>query len=97
MRQCPTPKGGPGHRPLIAHQISGCVCVERQQEHYHKCHGCVFRGKPMEFVLAETNGVQRDGTLTADRTSRFERDAEIPQPPSRNGAPVQPAATPDKV
>ncbi len=67
MRQCPTPEGGPGSRPLIAHQISACVCVERQQEYYHKCHRCVYRGTPTDWVFEaqpsqrSLNGTNREG------------------------------------
>ncbi len=97
MRQCPTPEGGPGHRPLIAHQITGCVCVERQREHYHKCYRCVFRGKPAEFVLADTNGVLRNGSVTPDRTGGLLRDGQIPKSPRRNSAPAERLPTPDTV
>ena len=99
MRQCPTPEGGPGQRPLIAHQIPGCVCVERQQEHYHKCHRCVFRGKPVEFVLPETIGVSRNGSLTPNRIGEPLRNQlgteQVLELPTRNGTPAKPL--PDKV
>ena len=82
MRQCPTPEGGPGSRPLIAHQISACVCVERQQEYYHKCHRCVFRGKPLDLGLPETSRAQRNGSVAQDRDQlRVEQTVELP---SRN-------------
>jgi hypothetical protein len=80
MRQCPTPEGGPALRPLIAHRISACECLERQQERYHKCHRCVFQGKPVDFALRETNGVHRNGVVTPG-----ERVVELP---NRNGRPL---------
>ena len=87
MRQCPTPEGGPGSRPLIAHQISACVCVERQQEHYHKCHRCVFRGQPAEFGLPETSRAQRNGSVAPNRDQlRVEQIVELP---NRNRVPVE--------
>ena len=49
MRQCPTLAGD--ERPLIAHTIVNGVCAQRQREFYHKCHRCVLRGKPLDFVL----------------------------------------------
>jgi hypothetical protein len=79
MRQCPTPEGGPASRPLIAHRISQCECVERQSEHYHKCHRCVFGGKPVDFTLGETNGAPRNGVAPVERVVEL---------PSRNGRPA---------
>ena len=35
---------------LITHCIDPSTCVRRQSEFYHKCHRCVFRGKPVDFV-----------------------------------------------
>jgi len=104
MRQCPTPEGGPGPRPLIAHRISGGDCVDRQREHYHKCHSCVFRGQAADCVLPETNGVHRNGAVASDRTSDPRRDQlrveQVVELPSRNGVPAagsrdKPTAVPD--
>ncbi|MCB9870238.1 MAG: hypothetical protein H6836_01305 [Planctomycetes bacterium] len=58
MRQCPTLTGD--ERPLIAHSIAECLCVERQREFYHKCHRCVFRGKPAGYQHEGSAG--RNGT-----------------------------------
>lgn len=57
MRQCPTLPGD--ERALIAHTIPGLLCLERQRDFYHKCHRCVFRGKPVDFVHqnSQLNGV----------------------------------------
>jgi len=98
MRQCPTPEGGPGIRPLIAHQITGGACVERQQEHYHKCHRCVHHGRGAELVLPATNSAERNGKVTADRTGELERDRlrveQTVELQSRNGVPEEPTVTP---
>ena len=80
MRQCPTPEGGPAVRRLIAHRISACECLERQHEHYHKCHGCAFRGKPLDFAWGETNGAHRNGVVTPGEP--------VVELPSRNGRPL---------
>lgn len=48
MRQCPTLEGE--SRPLIAHRIEASSCLARQRELYHKCHRCVYRGKPATYV-----------------------------------------------
>ncbi len=50
-RQCPTPQGD--LRPLIAHQVAVAVCMTRQREFYHKCHRCMYRGKPASFELED--------------------------------------------
>jgi len=84
MRQCPTPEGGPGSaRPLIAHRISVCDCAKRQQEHYHKCHGCVFRGAPADRAAPESNGTHRNGYVVLERP--VVRSEEKGGPLHRNG------------
>jgi hypothetical protein len=51
LRQCPTL---PAHgRQLIEHRIESAQCLERQRTQYHKCHRCVYRGKPAGFVIGE--------------------------------------------
>ena len=67
MRQCPTLPGD--ERALIAHTISGPLCLERQREFYHKCHRCVFRGKPADFAPqnSELNGVAPPSSKSADK------------------------------
>ena len=47
LRQCPTQVDA---QPLIAHRIEPCVCLERQRQLYHKCHKCVYRGEPANWV-----------------------------------------------
>lgn len=47
-RACPTLPGAT--RPLIEHRIEVPQCLERQRTLYHKCHRCVYRGKPATFV-----------------------------------------------
>jgi len=48
QRVCPTPAGDT--RPLICHQIAVELCMARQREFYHKCHRCLYRGKPADFT-----------------------------------------------
>ncbi|MFO1054093.1 MAG: hypothetical protein U1F36_17895 [Planctomycetota bacterium] len=63
MRECPTLSGDT--RALITHRIACASCMQRQREHYHKCHRCVYQGKPADFVAeapatlgrAEDNGL----------------------------------------
>ena len=70
LRQCPTIAGKSA--TLITHSIEGGLCQKRQREHYHKCHRCVYRGKPVDFSLDEDvasrlpveNGVARNGHTT---------------------------------
>lgn len=57
MRQCPTLAGD--ERPLIAHTIVNGVCMEQQRAFYHKCHRCIFSGKPADFVFEPES---RNGT-----------------------------------
>ena len=66
MRQCPTLEGD--DRPLIAHTIGPSLCLSRQRGFYHKCHRCVYRGKPADFSLNDEiphaphlNGSAREG------------------------------------
>ena len=49
MRHCPTLDGE--NRPLIAHTIGAGLCLSRQRGFYHKCHRCLYRGKPADFSL----------------------------------------------
>lgn len=99
MRQCPTPEGGPAARPLIAHRISACECVQRRNEHYHKCHGCVFGGKAVDLSLGDRNGAvtPRNGVAPMKRAVEpaVERVVErVVELPSRNGRPAPVVATP---
>jgi len=48
LRDCPTlPEDG---QALIRHRIAVPLCMRRQREQYHKCHRCVYRGQPADFV-----------------------------------------------
>ena len=49
MRHCPTLDGD--DRPLIAHTIGAGLCLSRQRTFYHKCHRCLYRGKPADFSV----------------------------------------------
>ena len=69
MRQCPTLRGD--ERPLFAHSIVNGVCMQRQREFYHKCHRCVFGGKPTDFVLDPTpDALHRNGTVQPRRRAK---------------------------
>ena len=50
-RECPTLPGD--SRSLIVHRIDTTLCMGRQREHYHKCHRCLYRGKPASYVAEE--------------------------------------------
>jgi hypothetical protein len=64
---------------LITHLIGVDVCMARQRGFYHKCHRCLYRGKPANWEPATTNGtlptngVSQNGTqngiAAADRTA----------------------------
>ena len=61
LRACPTLVGHV--RPLIAQLIPLELCETRQRELYHKCHRCVFRGRPASEVterLPAPNGKHPD-------------------------------------
>jgi hypothetical protein len=44
MRLCPSVEGSAS--PLITHRIGVDVCMARQRTFFHKCHRCIYRGKP---------------------------------------------------
>ena len=44
MRLCPSVEGSAS--PLITHRIGTEVCQARQASNFHKCHRCIYRGKP---------------------------------------------------
>jgi hypothetical protein len=60
---------------LITHLIGVDVCMARQRGFYHKCHRCLYRGKPANWEPATTNGsvpsngVSQNGNGAADRTA----------------------------
>lgn len=80
LRQCPTPPGDA--RALITHNIAVGTCLQRQREFYHKCHRCLYRGKPANYVAErqEVNGViaarEEDGE---ERASRAGERASMPE------------------
>jgi hypothetical protein len=83
MRHCPTLPGD--ERPLIAHSIVTGVCQQRQREFYHKCHRCVYAGKPADFVLdPPLDTTHRNGRVTS---------LEVDVDPAV-GAAVEPGQTP---
>ena len=51
LRRCPSPSGYA--LPLIIQAIRPELCLQRQREFYHKCHRCLYRGKPADFVANE--------------------------------------------
>lgn len=58
LRQCPTVPGKT--ESLITHAIRSGPCLQRQREHYHKCHRCVYRGKAADFVHEEVAAAAPD-------------------------------------
>jgi hypothetical protein len=43
--------------------------MQRQREFYHKCHRCVFGGKPTDFVLdPKPDAPHRNGTVQPEQT-----------------------------
>lgn len=84
MRLCPTVEGSPS--PLITHRIPADVCQARQGTNFHKCHRCIYRGKPVDWQPAdaadltiETNGVAA-GRNGAARQSRGPAPTRRPAP-----------------
>ena len=77
MRACPTLVEG--RRPLIAHLVTIASCESRQKGLYHKCHKCVFRGKPAsevtEFVPEPDVELAGVAPLTEERAPEPVRDA----------------------
>ena len=47
MRLCPSVEGSAS--PLITHRIGSDVCMARQRTFFHKCHRCIYRGKPADW------------------------------------------------
>lgn len=75
MRQCPTLPGA--DRPLIAHTIGCGLCMARQRDFYHKCHRCVYRAQPADFVFEpeHKNGTpQRKTPLDAEIAAAIARE-----------------------
>ncbi|MHC5064888.1 MAG: hypothetical protein ACYTG5_13045 [Planctomycetota bacterium] len=60
-RQCPSTNGAP--RPLITHRIGTDLCLQRQRENYHKCHRCIYKGKPASFELETEQPSSRNGAV----------------------------------
>ena len=63
LRPCPST---PGYSlPLIVQAIEPKQCLQRQREFYHKCHRCLFRGKPADYHLSAKEQIahqQLDGS-----------------------------------
>ena len=83
MRQCPTLEGE--GTPLITHMIVVDDCLSRQRGFYHKCHRCVYRGKPVGYeapaeklpaAIIRLEPEARNGTA---ETSTPSKPAEIPR------------------
>jgi hypothetical protein len=85
MRLCPTLEGDGA--PLITHLIGVEQCLSRQRGFYHKCHRCLFRGKPANFSVpakqsAEPTAVERNGTakvgweIDSAQSSRIPAESE---------------------
>lgn len=68
MRLCPTLAGD--DRALIAHSICASECTKRQQEFYHKCHRCLFRGKAEDYVPEPQVAASRNGTASPVEAER---------------------------
>lgn len=79
MRQCPTLEGE--SRPLIAHRIEAGSCLARQRELYHKCHRCVYRGKPAAYVHPSDSGAaEAEQEAAAARAPASAPDRAAPAP-----------------
>jgi hypothetical protein len=79
MRTCPTVQGSPS--PLITHRIGVDVCLARQRTFFHKCHRCVYRGKPADWKADEP------ATLTIELDALPPKPAVVRKPgrnPTRN-------------
>ncbi|MCA8974464.1 MAG: hypothetical protein KDC98_07065 [Planctomycetes bacterium] len=88
MRLCPTVEGSPS--PLITHRIGSGDCQSRQGTHFHRCHKCIYRGKPADWVsqdpahltveVGSANGVKNGIAGTSRKSSppsRPERPAKV--------------------
>lgn len=51
LRGCPSVPGD--KRPLIVHSIDTGICSKRQQNGFHRCHRCLYRGKPLDWIYEE--------------------------------------------
>lgn len=82
MRVCPT-VDGPA-QPLISHRIGVETCASRQQCNYHKCHRCLYRGKPAAWEPAT---VAADREIAASMTTVAARGVpanKVPVPHKRH-------------
>src|SRR5262245_19566056 len=86
MRDCPTVEGS--SIPLIIHRIGVGDCLQRQSCNYHKCHRCIFRGKPATWVPSE-NGVagERPAAATGERAVPS-RTVDVQRPERRRRKPI---------
>lgn len=90
MRDCPTVDGS--SIPLIIHRIGVGDCLQRQSCNYHKCHRCIFRGKPASWVPSENVAAgERHVAATGERAVPS-RTVDVPRPERRRRKPlVEPA------
>ena len=51
--------------PLIVHRISVPQCAQRQETGYHRCHRCVYRGRPLDWVYEEPQPFAPAAPVTA--------------------------------
>src|SRR5262245_58953104 len=92
MRDCPTVEGS--SIPLIIHRIGVGDCLQRQACNYHKCHRCIFRGKPAAWVPSE-NGAAGDRHVAATGERAVpSRTVDVPRPERRRRKPLGEPAKP---
>jgi len=91
MRDCPTVEGS--SIPLIIHRIGVGDCLQRQACNYHKCHRCVFRGKPVAWVPSE-NGASGERHVATGERAVPSRTVNVPRPERRRRKPLGEPAKP---
>ncbi|MFK7738976.1 MAG: hypothetical protein AB8H80_01540 [Planctomycetota bacterium] len=85
MRLCPSVESSAA--PLITHRIGADVCLARQDNNFHKCHRCVYRGKAKDWEsdhpdhavldVFAADGQDKDGQ---DKDGEGKKAVEIPRP-----------------
>lgn len=91
MRECPTVAGS--SIPLILHRVTVGACQERQECNYHKCHRCIYRGRPADW---RPDGEQQGGPQIAPAVAAREvlrRPVEVPLPAAPSQKPRRRRAT----
>lgn len=90
MRLCPSVEGSAS--PLITHRIGTEVCQARQASNFHKCHRCIYRGKPAAWE-PETPPLAMINVHAAEEPAQFEvKTVEISRPKVATQASGKPAA-----